>query len=164
MKKLLSLIFTFTLVMGLSVTALAESTDVKGTYNGEQVETVYSVDITWESMEFTYNDAFKGEWDPATHSYKNATEASWTDTTGTITVTNHSNAAITASPTYQAKPSFESASMTFSSDALNVATADNGVDGAAGTAVTGTITVTPTGSLPEGTTNAVIGTITVTIE
>ncbi len=46
---------------------------------------------------------------------------------------------------------------------VEVATADNGADGAAGTAVIGTITVTPTGTLPEGTSDAVIGTITITI-
>ena len=53
--------------------------------------------------------------------------------------------------------------MNFSTDALRVATADNGVDGTAGTAVTDTITVTPTGSLPEDTEGATIGTITITV-
>lgn len=66
-------------------------------------------------------------------------------------------------PTYTAKDGFETAGVSFSTSALNVATANNGIDGAAGTAVTGNITVTPTGSLPEGTKDAVIGTITITI-
>ena len=49
-----------------------------------------------------------------------------------------------------------SAGMNFSTSALQVATADNGVDGAAGSAVVDMITVTPTGSLPEGTEDTTI--------
>ena len=78
-------------------------------------------------------------------------------------MTNHSNTDITATPSYTAKEGYESAGMNFSTSALQVATADNGVDGAAGSAVVDTITVTPTGSLPEGTEDATIGTITITI-
>jgi len=172
MKKIISLIMALVMIMSLSVTAFAaegvgnggtDSADVKGTYKGTAASTVYSVDISWSGLEFTYNGAYEGEWNPDTHSYDNATEAGWAEGNGTITVTNHSNTAITAVPTYKAVTGYESASMTFSTNSLEVATADNGVDGAAGTAVTGTITVTPTGTLPEGTSNAVIGTITITI-
>ncbi len=172
MKKLLSLILALALVLSLSVTAFAaegvsnggtDSADVKGTYSTEATVTVYSVDIAWSGLEFTYNGAFEGNWNPENHEYEDATAAGWAAGNGTITVTNHSNAAITATPTYTAKEGYESAGMNFSTDALQVATADNGVDGAAGTAVVGTITVTPTGSLPEGTKDATIGTITITI-
>lgn len=172
MKKIISFVLTLTLIMSLSITAFAaegignggtESADVKGTYKGTAASTVYSVDISWSPMEFTYNGAYEGEWNPTTHTYDNAAEAGWAGDNGTITVTNHSNTAITATPSYAAKSGYESAGMNFSTNALQVATADNGVDGAAGSAVTGTITVNPTGSLPEGTEGAVIGTITITI-
>lgn len=53
--------------------------------------------------------------------------------------------------------------MEFDKNVLELATADNGLDGVAGTPVTGTVTVTPTGSLPENAKNTVIGTITITI-
>ena len=53
--------------------------------------------------------------------------------------------------------------MNFDTEALRVDTADNGIDGEAGMEKIGTISVTPTGTLPEGTTNDVIGTITITI-
>lgn len=172
MKKIISLILALAMVMSLSVTAFAaegvtnggtDTSDVKGTYSSTATVTVYSVDIAWEGLSFTYNGAFEGNWNPETHEYEDATAAGWAAGNGTITVTNHSNTAITATPSYTAKDGYESAGVSFSNDALNVATADNGIDGAAGTAVTGTITVTPTGSLPEGTKDAVIGTITITI-
>lgn len=172
MKKILSLILALAMIMSLSVTAFAaegvtnggtDTADVKGTYSSEATVTVYSVDIAWEGLSFTYNGAFEGNWNPKTHEYENATAAGWAAGNGTITVTNHSNTAITATPSYSPAAGYESAGVSFSTAALQVATADNGVDGAAGTAVTGTITVTPTGSLPEGTEDVTIGTITITI-
>lgn len=172
MKKTVSLLLALALVLSVSVVAFAaegvgnggsDSAAVKGTYKGKAASTVYSVDIAWEGLNFTYNGAYEGEWNPSTHSYDNSTEAGWAEGTGTITVTNHSNTGITAVPSYKAESGYESAGMNFSTNSLAVATADNGVDGAAGTAVTGTITVTPTGTLPEGTENASIGNITITI-
>lgn len=172
MKKTVSLLLALALLLSVSVVAFAaegvgnggsDSASVKGTYKGKAAAVVYSVDIAWEGLEFTYNGAYDGEWNPATHSYDNSTEAGWAEGTGTITVTNHSNIGITAVPSYTAESGYEDAGMSFSTSSLVVATADNGVDGAAGQAVTGTITVSPTGKLPEGTENATIGTITITI-
>lgn len=172
MKKILSLILALAMIMSLSVTAFAaegitngdtDTADVKGTYSSEVTVTVYSVDISWEGLSFTYNGAFEGNWDPKTHEYENSTAAGWAAGNGTITVTNHSNTAITATPSYKAVAGYETAGVSFSTAALEVATADNGVDGAAGSAVTETIVVTPTGSLPEGTDDVTIGTITITI-
>lgn len=172
MKKILSLILASTMTISLSVTAFAaggitsggtDSSDVKGTYSSEATVTVYSVDIAWEGLSFTYNGAFEGNWNPETHEYEDVTAAGWAAGNGTITVTNHSNTDITATPSYAAKDGYESAGMNFSTSALQVATADNGIDGAPGSAVVDTITVTPTGSLPEGTEDATIGTITITI-
>lgn len=172
MKKIVSMILALVMIMSLSVTAFAaegvtnggtDTSDVKGTYSSTATVTVYSVDIAWDGLSFTYNGAFEGNWNPKTHEYEDATAAGWAAGNGTITVTNHSNTAITATPSYTAVEAYKSAGVSFSSSALEVASADNGVDGSAGTAVTGTITVTPTGSLPEGTKDAVIGTITITI-
>lgn len=172
MKKIISLVLALLMIMSLSISAFAadgvgnggtDSAEVKGTYKGTAAVTIYSVDISWSGLEFTYNGAYEGEWNPDSHSYDNGTKAGWAEGNGTITVTNHSNTDITAVPSYKAASGFESAGMQFSTASLTVATADNGVDGAAGTAVSKTITVTPTGTLPEGTKDATIGTITITI-
>lgn len=172
MKKMISLLLALLMVMSLPLTAFAtdnvaasggsKSADVKGTYSGSTPTPVYSVDISWEGLDFTYNAATKGNWNATDHKYENGTGASWSGT-GTITITNHSNAGITATPTYTAAGGYENANMNFSSTALAVATADNGTNGNPGTAVTGSITVTPTGSLPGGTNGATIGQITITI-
>ena len=161
------------MMMSLSISAFAvdgvgnggsDTANVVGAYEaGAATATVYSVDITWEGLEFTYNGAFEGTWNPVTHQYDGAVEAGWAEGSGKITVTNHSNTAITAAAEYEAATGYESASMNFSTDALEVGTADNGTDGAAGAAVTESITVTPAGTLPAGTADAVIGTITITI-
>lgn len=173
MKKIISSIMALAMLASLSTTAFAsngignggsDSAEVYGTYQkGGDTEIVYSVDVSWTDFEFTYNGASKGTWNPETHQYDNSTEAGWADDKGTITVTNHSNTAVEASVSYKAAEGFESAGMEFDKNVLELSTADNGLDGAAGTPVTGTVTVTPTGSLPENAKNTVIGTITITI-
>lgn len=171
--KITALILACLLVFSMTVNVFAEngignngtdSSDVKGTYNKNETAKVYSVDIAWEGLSFTYNSENKGIWNAETHEYEGATEAGWSEGTGKITVTNHSNTSITATPVYTPKIGFASTGMQFDSTALTVATADNGTDGGAGTPVVGTIIVTPTGTLPEGTVNTTIGTITITIE
>ena len=173
MKKVIAMLLVLTLMISLSLNAFAATANigqangtssqvVKGTYKTQATKTVYSVDIVWSDMSFTYTEQYEGEWNAVTHKYENATEGGWTGT-GTITITNHSNTAITADASYKANAGYESAGMSFDKDPLTLATADNGVNGAAGTATEGRITVTPTGTLPEGTQNAEIGTITITI-
>lgn len=168
MKKAVSLVLAAMMAVALPGAALAvepedQSHDVTGHYvSGGESSVVYSVDITWDPLNFTYTDAFEGTWNAQEHVYQGATPASWTPGNATITVTNHSNAAITATPSYQAEPEFGSASMIFNKNSLTVASADNGLEGAPGQAVNGTIQMTPSGSLPEGT-NDTIGTITITI-
>ncbi len=167
MKKVFAIFLALTLVFSLSVTAFAAGTgdytqNVTGSYNaGTAADTVYSVDISWEELSFTYTAPAVGSWNPDTLSYDGAaTQGTWSGT-GTITVKNRSNVAITATPSYAQASGYDSASVTFSSNSLNVASADTGV--ATGTEQSGTITVTPTGSLPKNTSNATIGTITLTI-
>lgn len=173
-------ILSFTMAFAMSVTALAAdatitssggsaTTNVTGKYVPGKNSTVYSVDITWSDLTFTYEAASNGVWNPGTHTYSGAREAGWETKTGKITVTNHSNAGISAKPAYQANEEYKSATIAFSGDDLNgegaleLKTADNGKNGAEGTPTSGTITVTPGGTLPEGTTDEVIGVITVTI-
>lgn len=169
MKKITALFATAALVctMGTAVFAADQTgvntgsynTEVRGTYQaGGSSATVYSVDIKWDDMSFTYTAAGEGTWNPATHEYDGASEASWSGSRN-ITVTNHSNAAVTATASYQADTNYESTSMEFGNNGATVATA---VDTQVNEAPKATITVTPGGSLPEST-NGKIGTITVNI-
>lgn len=166
MKKILSLILAMIIVMSLSTVAFATETNGTGNYSqdvtGSYVAgstasgTIFSVDIDWTGMSFTYHAEKAPVWDPENHQYSETAAAYW-EGEGTITVTNHSNAKITATPSYTANAGYTDAIMNFSTSKLNIASAE------VGSAQSGTITVTPSGSLPKMDAAATIGSITVII-
>lgn len=167
MKKIVSLCLALALVMSLSVVAFAaDETDVgTGSYstavtgntvNGTTGGTVFMVDITWTGMNFTYHGAKEPVWDAENHTYTDRV-AAWWEGEGSISIVNDSNTRIYAAPTYEAATGYEDTDMVFSTNKLHVASAEYG------TQQSGTISVTPTGSLPNDTQNKTIGTITVTI-
>lgn len=113
MKKLIATALALTMTLSLSTTALAagnvdgagtgpqEPIDVTAKYNDDATEpTVYSVDLTWEDMTFTYNESGTRTWDPDTHTYTDTTSAGWDKATAAVTATNHSNAPVKVSFTY----------------------------------------------------------------
>ena len=137
------------------------SADVKGTYQpGGSDAVVYSVDIAWTDMNFTYTGAGEGTWDPETHQYSGSSEGAWTASDDSITVTNHSNAPVTATASYAADPDYGSTTMTFDNNGATVATA---VGTEVASAPSATITVTPGGTLAQSANGGKIGTITVSI-
>ena len=79
MRKIVSLLLTLLLFISMRTAATAatitavpgsDSMDVMATYEpGGTSEIIYSVDISWGSMEFTYTSATEGTWDPETHTY-----------------------------------------------------------------------------------------------
>ncbi len=101
MKKSVIAILALMLIAAQAVTASAEtvtgkngtkSIDVKAKYtSGITTPDVYSVDVTWGKMEFTYSAAGTREWDSATHTYIDKTSASWNEDGNDVTVVNHSN-------------------------------------------------------------------------
>lgn len=177
MKKKTALVLTLAMVFSLApLSAYADTIDrvggtathdVTATYvdgsSGGAGGAVYSVDITWGDMAFTYTEA-AGIWNPANHTYTDAEGGGWkVDKEGgnTITVTNHSNADVTAVFNYAAAEGFDGISGSFDKDSL-------GLKSAVGTEVanapTGTAALTLTGALGSDTTaNTTIGTITVTL-
>jgi len=173
LKKFTAIILAVMLVMAMSATAFAaesgtidtaagsKTIDVSAQYTtNATTPTVYSVDLAWDAMSFTYTAAGTREWNPSTHSYKDNTTASWSDGK-TITVTNHSNAAVTAGFAYAASDGFAAAAGSFTASTLSLATA---VDTTVSGAPKSTTTFSLSGTLPNTqTTSGKIGTITVTL-
>lgn len=168
MKKFFAAAVALALACALSTAAFAETMetgtkqiDVIAKHNdGTTTATVYSVDVTWDDMTFIHNESGSKTWNPDTHTHTDNTTAGWNKTSAAIKVTNHSNAAVKATASYSPATGYESAGMSFGTNGNTIATAvGTGYDSAPNT----TITVTPSGSLPEST-NGKIGTITVTIE
>ena len=171
MKKITTLLAAAALTCAMGTTAFAAdqdgvstgdyTADVNGTYQaGGSGAVVYSVDIAWTNMNFTYTGAGEGTWDPETHQYSGSSEGAWTASDESITVTNHSNAAVKATAKFEADSGYESTTMTFGNNGATVATAV-GTDVAS--APSATITVTPGGTLAESADGGKIGTITVSI-
>ena len=171
MKKLVSMLAVAALTCAMGTTAFAAdqdgvgtgsyNTDVKGTYYaGSSSDVVYSVDIAWTDMSFIYTGAGEGTWDPETHQYSGSSEGAWTASDDSITVTNHSNAAVKATAKFEADSGYESTTMSFGNNEATVATA---VGTEVASAPSATITVTPGGTLAESANGGKIGTITVSI-
>lgn len=174
MKKVLTIILSLALLSMASVTAFAaspitsvggsDSADVKGTYvAGGTAATVYSVDIAWGSMDFTYTDASQGTWNPENHQYDGAVAANWSCETDAnkITVTNHSNAAVIAQFSYAPESGYNGINGAFSNETLNLGTA---VGTEVSSAPSGSVTLSLTGELSSETAaNTKIGTVTVTL-
>ena len=168
MKKIVTLILTMTLVISMNITAFAVGTgsqdiSVKGRYlDNTTVPTVYSVDVTWESMEFTYTESGTMTWNPDNHTYADSTSGAWVANGNTVTVTNHSNANVTASFAFHALETYNTITGSFDIDSkiLNA-----GIIGGYDNADKVVATLTLAGALAETATDFTkVGTITVTID
>lgn len=175
MKKFLSIALALVLTLALAVTCFAEvitidndevtkaTATVTATYVDPQFSAdVFGVDVEFGSMEFTYTDAKQGTWNPENHTYTGAADAAWSCVANAnkVTVTNHSNVAITATVKYEAAEDVtvtgkfgENATTSFDLAAGEL----NNAEGAA----TNTVYLTLDGAIADDNDN--IGTVTVTI-
>lgn len=175
MKKIIAAALALTMTLGLSTTAFAAEGSVNGAGTGAQdpinvtakyndgatTPTVYSVDLTWEDMTFTYNASGTRTWNPDTHTYTDTTSAGWDKTTAEVTATNHSNAAVNVTVAY-AQTGDYGVTGTLSNANFNLAA---GVEGDYANAASDKATLTISGT-PNSTVTAegvTVGTITVTI-
>ena len=178
MKKIFALILAVMMIATMSVTAFAaeldadkvtgdKSKDVTAYYvAGQSTGPVYMVDIAWGSMEFTYTAASEGTWNPESHTYDGVTAAGWTyaENANKVTVTNHSNAAVSVAITESNLA--EGVAFDWDKDNFTLASADNGQgENGAGKPVSDSAELTVSGDLakPENNEKVTIGTITVTI-
>lgn len=103
MKRLITTAIAMTMVLCMGTTAFAETVTTPGDKEipvtakySDAVNTpdVYSMDLVWSDMTFTYSETGTKTWNPETHTYTENTQAGWDKTTATIQMTNHSNVAV----------------------------------------------------------------------
>ena len=137
MKKFFTIALSLMLAICMAVPAFAAEPDistnngtanvtVNGTYNaGSTAQEVISVDVSWGSMSFTYNDAVEGSWNDETHAFDGAVAAHWSCAADAnkITVINHSNTDVEAQLTF-AKAENTNIEGSFTE---NVGTANDGI-------------------------------------
>ena len=175
-KKVTTVFTAAVLTMAMGMSAYAgtidkiggeESTPVTGTYTeGSGSTTVYKVDITWGSMDFTYTTAGEGTWDPESHTYSGGRNGSWSSTAagaGDITVTNHSNAAVKATLAFASAAPFSDVKGSFTTNDLPLADASVASAGAPAEAPTASSTLSLSGDPGTFATGTTLGTVTVTI-
>ena len=175
MKQIFTLALTFLLIFSLvTVTAFAPNDKIEATggtatkdvtasyHSGAGGSPVYSVDITWGSMAFTYSEGSGSSWNPNTHTYTSSGAGGWSHSGNTVTVTNHSNAQVTAKLTYTSETGYEGISGSFGDKStMNLKTA---VGTEVYAAPTDTAALTLSGTLASTVSDSTqIGTITVTI-
>ena len=167
MKKFFAFVLALALTCALAVTCFAAAApatgEVKATYAAGATDNtkVYSVDVTFGDMNFTYTDAGTGTWNPETHEYASGAAASWNKTTADITVKNHSNDAVAVTVSYAKDAEYTGAvTGSISEGTFTLATA---VGTAVENAPAKTVTFTISGAPVAGVNNTTVGTITVTI-
>lgn len=121
MKKLIAILLSLTFVLSVSALAVtldnevtSNSKDVFATYiEGTDESTVYSVDLQWGNLEFDYNEGSVGTWLPNKHEYSNTVNPGWTPSTpdsNQISITNHSNSAVTCIIEYTSESTYSGVS------------------------------------------------------
>lgn len=191
MKKLMFLPLVAGLMVALSLAVVAtedhvgslpsETTiPVTATYSDStQHDIIYSVDISWGDMQFTYNASPKETWNPATHTYDTVggnEEWSYSPATETtlagneIKITNHSNSNVTCNasftPAEEAASNGDFAASFSSSNQVVLYTAEGvGISDSEliSRELTKTISLILSGSLTEGF-NGTLGTVTLSFQ
>lgn len=137
--------------------------DVRAKYaDSSATPDVYSIDVVWGAMQFTYTKQGTKVWDPSTHEYTDSVTSGWVASGNTVKVTNHSNKSVGVSFSYEKATGFDGIDGTFSvaSDTL-----DAGVEGDVDGADSVSTELTLTGALADNVTEFTkIGTVTVSVQ
>lgn len=141
MKKLIAILLSFTFVLSVSAfastTLKTDSRPVTATFQAANDSTIYSVDITWGSMNFIYAKKSQGTWDPTTHGYTGAVEEGWyypiDASTGLaaneVRISNHSNAEVTYELSFSPSNDFNATNIQYSiNESLNTLSSAEGTN------------------------------------
>lgn len=172
MKKLTAFGLSAAMMMSMSSVVFAEETtmgtgdqeiDVHAKYeDNTSSSAVYSVDVSWGAMEFTYTEDGTLTWDPSDHTYIEDTTSGWIASGNGVTVTNHSNVDVSASFNFEQAQGYESLNGDFD---VAQAALDAGVENGFDQADSVTSTLTLSGELDESVTDFTkVGTVTVEIK
>ena len=178
MKKVLSVVLAIAMMSALAIPAFAAVTtqgDLSKEIGVKVVLTdakdtdtkIYSADIAWDDLTFTYTYTDKLQWNPANHKYEtvvaNAEATKWDKTEAKVTVTNHSNDAINVTAAVAAATALDG--VTADCDTKTAATIAAGVedqyDAASKKEIKVSITGTPAKAAIE--TAQAIATVTLTL-
>ncbi|MBE5934523.1 MAG: hypothetical protein E7262_01860 [Lachnospiraceae bacterium] len=119
MKKIISIILSMAIVSAITINYQVDSyaevvkkssKDVKATVVGDaDGPDVFSVDVTWGAMNFTYMKIADTEWNSETHMFdKTGTFTyKWVASGNLVTVVNHSNMAVQADLSYESEPEYD---------------------------------------------------------
>lgn len=170
MKKFITTTLALALALSMSVSAFAAETNtggdttinVEARYAGSSTTVdVVSVDIEWGAMQFTYSESGSRTWNPYNHSYTTSSEAGWSASGNTVTVTNHSNVDVAVGFRYEAD-TVTTATGNFD---ITSKTLTAGVEGKYAEADSVTAALTLTGTVPSTQTEfGKVGTVTVSID
>ena len=174
MKKLITSALALTLVLCSSATAFAadgvqagedETGNVDVIVNTDDVLTVYSVDIEWDSLEFTYSFG-DGSWNPADHTIAGGS-AGWDKESANVKVTNHSNAGVNINALFSGSQTSAAKNGVTSTLGNNSFSLDAGVlnqpDSADNETMTVGVSGAPTGASAVDGTTFTVDTITLTV-
>ncbi len=104
------------------------SKDVNVTYEDTTSdEPVYSVDVVWSDLTFSYSEG-SAQWNPDEHKFNSEVDnsAGWVDAKGSVVVTNHSNAEVYITITFEeAAIANGNASLVVSNNNYTLASAEN---------------------------------------
>jgi len=125
MKNVHILILALVMAIVLSLPSFATDTSapVRGPngcdtnamyHDGIYQDDILSVDVVWGSMLFTYTVTGTMDWDPVQNTYIPNLRGEWSGTNNTITLTNHSGTAITATFSYKPLQDFSMIAGSFS--------------------------------------------------
>lgn len=171
MKKLLVLSLAIVMMFAMATTSFAaitaadgsETADVTAKYKAGATdgEIVYSVNVTFDNMTFTYTGKGASKWDPESHSYPEVAAEGWDKTEANIKVTNHSNASVAVTVSYTESANAGDVDGAISNGTFTLATAvETTVENAPTNTAKLTISGTPAESATAG---VVVGTVTVAI-
>lgn len=172
MRKIAAILTAFVVSVSMSMTAFAVSNEtigegsspskeVKVIVDKDSVGTVYSVDIAWDSLEFTYNLG-AGNWNPSDHSVTADGDTGWDKESANINVTNHSNVGVSINASFADAQTTATLNGVTAALTNNIFNLDAGKLNEYATADNDTAVVKISGT-PSTETAFTVGTITVTV-